>query len=66
MAEDFRARGAECDKLADNATDPTAKRLFREAANNWRTMAEQADGTNGGLPQWCDASFDNRLRHALA
>jgi hypothetical protein len=39
-AEDFRANAVECDKLADKASDPEAKRMLREAADNWRTMAE--------------------------
>jgi hypothetical protein len=41
-AEAFRAKAAECDKLADQAKDVEAKRMFGEAANHWRTMAEQA------------------------
>jgi hypothetical protein len=41
-AEKLRAHTAECDKLADQATDPEAKRMLREAADNWRKMAEQA------------------------
>jgi hypothetical protein len=41
-AETFRAKAAECDKLADQAKDPEAKRMFGEAANHWRAMAEQA------------------------
>ena len=41
-AEAFRAKAAECDNLADQAKDPEAKRMFGEAANHWRTMAEQA------------------------
>jgi hypothetical protein len=42
-AEDFRAKAAEFDKLADEASEATAKNLFREAADNWRTMAEQVE-----------------------
>jgi hypothetical protein len=42
-AEDFRAKAVECDKLADAAWDPEAKRMLREAANNWRLLADQAE-----------------------
>jgi hypothetical protein len=48
--DDFRAKAIECDKLADKATNATAKFLFREVAIDWRTMAEQAEKTNGGSP----------------
>jgi hypothetical protein len=30
--EEFQASAAECDKLADQAKDPEAKRMLREAA----------------------------------
>jgi DNA-binding NtrC family response regulator len=42
-AEAFRANAAECDKKADQAKDIEAKRMFREAAENWRSMAAQAE-----------------------
>ena len=42
-AEEFRAKAAECDRLADEAIDPDAKRLLREAANNWWLIAEEAE-----------------------
>jgi hypothetical protein len=41
-ADEFRASAAECDNLADKAKDPEAKRMLREAADNWRKMSEQA------------------------
>jgi hypothetical protein len=41
-AEAFRTKATECDKLADQAQYPEAKRMFCEAANHWRAMAEQA------------------------
>jgi hypothetical protein len=41
-ADEFRASAVECDKLADQAKDPEAKRMLREAADNWRKMADQA------------------------
>jgi hypothetical protein len=42
-ADAFRARAAECDKAADEAKNPEAKRFLRQAADNWRIMAEQAE-----------------------
>jgi hypothetical protein len=42
-ADEFRARAAECDEKADQAKDVEAKRMFREAAANWRSMAAQAE-----------------------
>jgi hypothetical protein len=42
-AEEFRVKAAECDRLADEAIDPDAKRMLREAANNWWLMADQAE-----------------------
>jgi hypothetical protein len=42
-AEAFRIKAAECDKKADQVTDVEAKRLFREAADNWLSMAIQAE-----------------------
>jgi hypothetical protein len=41
-ADAFRVKAAECDNLADQAKDPETKRMFAEAANHWRMMAEQA------------------------
>jgi hypothetical protein len=34
-AEYFRDKAVECDKLADEAKDVEAKRLLREAGENW-------------------------------
>ena len=34
--DDFRAKATECDKLADDAQEPEAKRTLQEAAKNWR------------------------------
>ena len=41
--DDFRALATECDKLADDAQDPEAKRTLHEAAKNWRIVAEHAE-----------------------
>jgi hypothetical protein len=42
-AEAFRANAAKCDKKADEAKDAETKRLLREAADNWLSMAIQAE-----------------------
>jgi hypothetical protein len=42
-ADEFRARAVECDEKADQAKDVEAKRMFHEAAENWRSMAVQAE-----------------------
>lgn len=42
-AEEYRARAADCEKKATEATDIEAKRLLQEAAKEWRYMAAQAD-----------------------
>jgi hypothetical protein len=43
QAEALRAKAAECEKKADQAKDLEAKRVLRKEADNWRTMALQAD-----------------------
>jgi hypothetical protein len=42
-ADEFRAKAVECDEKADQAKDAEAKRLLRETAETWRSMAAQAD-----------------------
>jgi hypothetical protein len=42
-APHLRTKATECDKLADKASDAEAKRMLREAADNWRAMADQAE-----------------------
>jgi hypothetical protein len=42
-ADDFRAKARECDRLADEAKDYETERILREAAKNWRFMADQAE-----------------------
>lgn len=41
--EALRAKAAECDKKADQAKDPESKRLLQQAADDWRSMAVQAE-----------------------
>jgi hypothetical protein len=43
MGDECRARAAECDKKAEQAKSPEAKRLLEDAAIEWRTMAAIAD-----------------------
>jgi hypothetical protein len=42
-AEVLRAKAEGCDKKADKAKDVEAKRLLQDAADNWRSMADQAE-----------------------
>jgi hypothetical protein len=42
-AEYYRDKAAECEKKADDVKHPDMKRLFQEAAQHWREMAEQPD-----------------------
>ena len=42
-AEEFHAKAAECERKAEQAKDTEAKRLLREAADNWRSMASDAE-----------------------
>jgi len=42
-AAEFRAKADECERNAQEATDVEAKRLLLEAAENWRTLAAQAE-----------------------
>jgi hypothetical protein len=42
-AEYLRQKTAECAELAAVARDPEVKRMFLEAARQWREMAEQAE-----------------------
>jgi hypothetical protein len=46
-AEEFRARAAECEEKANQAKDAEAKRLLREAAETWRSMATQVERLGG-------------------
>jgi hypothetical protein len=41
--EYYRAKALECDELADKATDAEARRLLREAAEDWRILAAQVE-----------------------
>jgi hypothetical protein len=47
-ADDFLAKAREYDSLADEAKDFEAKRILREAAKNWRLMADQAERLGWG------------------
>jgi hypothetical protein len=42
-AADFRAKADECEKKAEQAKDVEAKQLLMDAAQNWRSMAAQAE-----------------------
>jgi hypothetical protein len=42
-AEEYRRKAEECDRLADEARDAEAKRMLKEAAQQWRQMASTAE-----------------------
>ena len=42
-AEEFCANATECEKKAEAAKDVEAQRLLREAAVEWRTLADYAE-----------------------
>jgi hypothetical protein len=42
-AEQFRANAARCDAKAEQTKNAEAKQEFREAAENWRKLAEKAE-----------------------
>lgn len=42
-AQELQAKAAECDQKADRTKDPEVRRLLREAAASWRSMAIQAE-----------------------
>jgi hypothetical protein len=41
-SEEFRASAAACDKQAELAKDEEVRRQFRKVADDWRSLAEQA------------------------
>jgi hypothetical protein len=42
-ANQFRAKADECEEKAEQATDAEAKRVFRQAAEDWRILAVLAE-----------------------
>jgi hypothetical protein len=42
-AKQFRANAARCDTKAEQTANTEAKQEFREAAENWRKLAEEAE-----------------------
>jgi hypothetical protein len=42
-AEMYRLNAAECERECARATTPVLKRKYRDLAQQWRDMAEQAD-----------------------
>jgi hypothetical protein len=43
LSDECRAEAAHCDKKATEAKDIEAKRLLQDAAQEWRSMAAEAD-----------------------
>jgi hypothetical protein len=42
-ADEYRRQADECDRRANQAKDPEAKRMFKAAAEQWRSMALTAE-----------------------
>jgi hypothetical protein len=42
-AKDYRDRATECERLAHEATDPTAKQSYLDLAKTWRDLADRQD-----------------------
>jgi hypothetical protein len=49
-AEDFEAKAAEYDRLADAAASPEAKRKFKDLARDCRNYAKAADPNSKRAP----------------
>jgi hypothetical protein len=41
-AEEYREKAKEADEAAESCRDYEAKQVYRDVAQNWRNMAEQA------------------------
>jgi hypothetical protein len=39
----FRSRAAECERLANEAKDLETRRILRDAATNWRIIADRIE-----------------------
>jgi hypothetical protein len=42
-AEEYRERAREADEAAEQSRDLLAKQMYRQVAQNWRDMANQAE-----------------------
>ena len=42
-AEDYRARAAQCERMAERQRNPTLKAHYLELARQWRGLAEHAE-----------------------
>jgi hypothetical protein len=50
-AGECRARAAEFERLADEATNPAAREILTTIADRWATLAEKDVANSGGLSQ---------------
>lgn len=41
--EDYRARAAQCERMAERNHDPTLKAQYLELARQWRDLAHQVE-----------------------
>jgi len=49
-AEDYRARAAQCERMAERNRDPTLKAQYLELASQWRDLAQQVEKDEGINP----------------
>jgi hypothetical protein len=42
-ADDLRQKAEECERLAEQATDPARKKQYEVMARQWRAMLERAE-----------------------
>jgi hypothetical protein len=46
-AEDFRARAASCDRVAESAIIPKKREIMRYLAARWRAFADEGEAKRG-------------------
>jgi len=49
-AEEYRARAAQCERMAERNRDPTLKAQYLELARQWRDLAQQVEKDEGINP----------------
>jgi hypothetical protein len=50
-AMDWRDRATECERLAQEATDPTAKQSYLDLAKTWRDLADKLNRRDATIPR---------------
>ena len=62
LSDECRAKATMCDKKATEAKDTQAKRLLQDAAQEWRSMAAEADSREA---RRVAANIDKRLELSI-